>query len=127
MREPRPQVVAGPIEKNLRLIFQPAERARMDDPRPVALELGPIDVARLGIFSAPRFAGLLRERRQNARFVRLHFLAGLPTVPMAVAGSRIICHAGIILSVLSLCESGVPAFSLANARRPFIVSGSPSP
>ena len=126
MREPRPQMIAGPVQENLRLIFQAAKGARMNDPRAVALKLRPIDVPRLRIFPAARFAGLLRKRRQDTRFVRFHLLAGLPTIPMAVAASRIICHEPIIRSPPLLCQPGVPAFYLANPRRPFIVFASPT-
>src|ERR1019366_1849043 len=37
MREPRAQMVAGTIEENLRLVFEPAEGARVDDTVAVAL------------------------------------------------------------------------------------------
>ena len=37
MREPRAEMVAGAVEKNLRLVFEPAEGARMDDAVAVAL------------------------------------------------------------------------------------------
>jgi hypothetical protein len=126
MRQPRPQMIAGPVQENLRLIFQAAKGPRMNDPRAIALKLRPIDVARLRIFPAARFAGLLGKRRQDMRFVCFHLLAGLPTIPMAVAASRIICHEQIIRSPPLLCQPGVPAFYLANPRRPFIVSASPT-
>ena len=119
-------MITGPVQKNLRLIFKAAKGARMNDPRAIALKLRPIDVPRLRIFSAARFARLLGKRRQDMRFVRFHLLAGLPTIPMAVAPSRIICHERIILSRPLLCQPGVPAFCLANPRRPFIVSASPT-
>jgi hypothetical protein len=40
VREPRAQMVAGAVEKNLRLVFEPAEGARMDDAVAVALVMG---------------------------------------------------------------------------------------
>ena len=56
MRQPRAQMIAGPIEENLRLVFEPAKGPRMNDPRAIALKLRAIGVARLRIFSAPGFA-----------------------------------------------------------------------
>src|SRR2546423_3469291 len=97
-------MVAGAVKKNLRLIFQSTKRARMNDPRPVALEFRSVIVSRLRILSAARFTGFLREWRQNACFVLFHLFAGLPTGPIA---SRMICHARIILSPDALCESRV--------------------
>ena len=40
VREPRAQMVAGAVEENLRLVFQPAKGARMDDAIAVALIMG---------------------------------------------------------------------------------------
>jgi hypothetical protein len=40
MREPRAKMVARAIEEDLRLVFQTAERAAVDDPVAVALEIG---------------------------------------------------------------------------------------
>ena len=37
VRQPRAEMVAGAVEKNLRLVFEPAEGARMDDAVAVAL------------------------------------------------------------------------------------------
>ena len=48
MGQSRPQMVAGAVQKNLRLVFEPAKRARMNDPRAVALKFGAIGVARSG-------------------------------------------------------------------------------
>src|SRR6266571_1129676 len=80
MRQSRPQVVAGAVEKNLRLVFEPPERARVNDAGAVALKLSPISVALLRIFSAARVAGSLREWREGGALGRFHLFAGLPTV-----------------------------------------------
>ena len=45
----RAQMVAGAVEKNLGLVFQPAEGARMDDAVAVALVFGAPDGRRLGV------------------------------------------------------------------------------
>src|SRR5687767_2417226 len=92
MRQPRPQMIAGPVEKNLRLIFQAPEGSRMNDPGAVPLELGPVSVAGLGILAAPRLAGLLGKRRQDAQFVRLHLFPRLPTLPPALASRQLVRH-----------------------------------
>ena len=47
MRQARAQMVAGAVEKNLRFIFQAAERARMNDARTIPLKFGAIGVTRL--------------------------------------------------------------------------------
>ncbi len=79
MRQPRAQVIARAIEEDLRLVFQPAESARMNDPRPVALKLRPISVTSFGKSPPPRVARFLRERREHAAFVRLHRFTRFPT------------------------------------------------
>src|SRR5437763_3591001 len=55
----RAQVIAGPVEKHLRLVFQTAKRARMNDPRPIALKLCAKGMLWLRMFSAKRFARFL--------------------------------------------------------------------
>src|SRR6266513_626170 len=72
-------MIAGAVQKNLRLVFHPPKGARMNDPRPVALKFRSIRMARLGIFAAARVAGFLRKRRQRSPLSRLHLLASLPT------------------------------------------------
>ncbi len=52
----RAQMVAGAIEKNLRLVFQAAKSARMNDAGAIALKFGAIGVTRLGKLPAARFA-----------------------------------------------------------------------
>src|SRR5436853_6588326 len=78
MREPRAKMIAGPVEENLRLIFQAAESPRMNDPRAVALKLRAVIVTRLGIFSPTRVAGFLREGSERVALGRFHLLAGFP-------------------------------------------------
>ena len=46
MRQAGAQMVAGAVEKNLRLVFQAAERARMNDARTIPLKFGAIGVTR---------------------------------------------------------------------------------
>src|SRR5437016_4788051 len=80
MGQPRAQVIAGAVQENLRLIFEPAKCTRVNDPRAVALKLGPITVALLRIFSAARVTRFLGKRRERGAFGRLHFLACFPAV-----------------------------------------------
>src|SRR5215471_5119830 len=80
MRQPCAQMVARTVEKHLRLVFEPAKSARMNDPRAVALKFGAISVALLRIFSPARFARLLRERRERCSLSLFHLIARFPTV-----------------------------------------------
>src|SRR5438132_5984288 len=73
-------MVAGPVQENLGLVFEPPERARMNDPRTVALKLCPISVTWLGKYSSARLARFLRRRRESGAFSRFHLFAGLPTI-----------------------------------------------
>src|ERR1700730_14137417 len=92
MRQPRPKMIAGTGQENLRLVFKPPKRTRVNDPRAITLEFGPISMALLRIFSATRVAGLLRERRERGALGRLHCLARFP----AVLHHRIICSMSIL-------------------------------
>ena len=92
MRQPRPQMIAGAVEKNLRLIFQPAKGARMDDPRTVALKFRAEIMTRLGIFSPARFTGFLRKRSEDAALVRFHFFPSLPFAARNLRPARIFGH-----------------------------------
>src|SRR5438552_558518 len=96
MREPRAKMIAGPVQENLRLIFQAAKGPRMNDPRAVALKLRAVIVTRIGIFSPARVAGFLREGCEKAALVRFHFLPRLPALTRNGGASRIFCHNGII-------------------------------
>src|SRR3954454_2484795 len=64
MRQPRPQMIARPVEEDLRLVFQPAKRARMDDSRAIALKLGAKWMLRFPIIPTARFTRFLREPRE---------------------------------------------------------------
>ena len=56
MREPGAQMIRRSVEKNLRLVFQPAKRPRMNDPGAVALELHAVFVPRFREFPPARVA-----------------------------------------------------------------------
>ena len=70
VRDPRPVVVAGGVDEDLRLALQPAERLRVDDPVAVALERRP-DAALVFLAQPParlvRAHGERRERRLLGR------------------------------------------------------------
>src|SRR6266478_1277147 len=91
MGQPRPKMVAGAVQENLRLVFKPAKRARVNDASAVTLKLGPIGVALLSILSAARVARFLREWRERGALGRFHFLARFPDV----LHHRIICWMSI--------------------------------
>ena len=74
--EPRAEMVARAVEKNLRLVFEPAEGARVDDAVTVALVLGAPFGRRLGMFAAARVAAELREGREDLPLDLLQFLSG---------------------------------------------------
>ena len=73
-------MIGRPIQKNLRLIFQSPERARVNNPRPIALEFRPVKMPRLREFAPARVARFLRERRERASLIRLYLLAPFPTL-----------------------------------------------
>jgi len=64
VRHPRPVMIAGAVEENLRLVFEPAKRAAVDDPVPVALEIEPETVLVLGMQTPARRGTILRVRRE---------------------------------------------------------------
>src|SRR5438132_13888008 len=102
MGQPRAQMIAGAVQENLRLIFEPAKCTRMNDAGTVALKLRPIGMALFGIFSSARLAGLLRERREGGALGRFHLLSRSPTV----------FHLAInpLMSILSLALQPFPIF-----------------
>ncbi len=57
VREARAEMIAGAVEKNLRLVFEPAEGARMDDAVAVALIMRAPVGRRFGM-SRPRVSPL---------------------------------------------------------------------
>ena len=52
VRQARAEMIARAVQKNLRLVFQPAKGARMNDAGAIALKLRPISMTRFGIFRA---------------------------------------------------------------------------
>src|SRR5688572_4255406 len=116
MRQPRPQMVASAVKKNLRLIFQPPEGSGMNDSGPVPLKLGPVSVAGLGILATARLTGLLGERRQHAQFIRLHLLPRLPTLAPAIASRQIIRHDRLFFARGALASSELGVLSSDSAR-----------
>ena len=75
VRQPRAEMIARAVEKNLRLVFEPAERARMNDAVAVALVLRAPGWRRLVVFSPARVAAELRVRRENLPFDLFQFLS----------------------------------------------------
>ena len=76
VREPRAEVIAGAVEKNLGLVFQPAEGARMNDAVAVALVLRAPERWWFLKLSPTRVAAELRIRREDLAFEGFEFLAG---------------------------------------------------
>jgi len=72
------EMVAGAVEKDLRLIFEAAERARMNDARTIPLKFGAIGVTRLRVLPPTRSARFLSNGRQRCAFPLLHLFARLP-------------------------------------------------
>src|SRR2546426_8454858 len=107
MGQPRAQMIAGAVQENLRLIFEPAKCTRMNDAGTVALKLRPIGMALFGIFSSARLAGLLRERREGGALGRFHLLSRSPTV----------FHLAInpLMSILSVAREPLPIFRVMPA------------
>src|SRR5207244_11971602 len=100
MGQPRAQMIAGAVQENLRLIFEPAKCTRMNDAGTVALKLRPRGMALFGIFSSARLAALLRERRDGGALRRFHLLSRSPTA----------CHLALnpMLTILSLALLPLP-------------------
>lgn len=87
-----PEMIAGAVKENLRLVLEPAKRARMNDASPVALKFGAISVAGLRKFSPPRVARFLGERRKDSPLVSFHFFSRLPALSGTLRATRIIRH-----------------------------------
>src|SRR5438067_2407754 len=85
MGQPRPQMIAGSVQKNLGLVFHSAKRARMNDPRPVALKFSAKGVTRLRILAPTRIGRLLRKRRQGRLLRGFHLLTRSPRILHAFA------------------------------------------
>ena len=73
-------MVTGPVEENLRLILQPAKRARVNDPCAIALKFSAIGVARLGVLPPTRVAGFLSKRREQSALCSLDLRTCLPAL-----------------------------------------------
>src|SRR6266545_8228016 len=69
------QVIASPVQENLRFVLEPAKSARMNDPRPVALKFRAIPMAWFWAFSTARVTGFFGKRREHGAFARFHFFA----------------------------------------------------
>ena len=75
VREPRAQMVAGAVEENLRLVFQPAKGARVDDAVAVALVFACASrAAASGCFAPAGVAAELRVGREDLPFELFQFL-----------------------------------------------------
>ena len=84
MRQAGAEMIAGPIQENLRLIFQAPKRARMNNARPVALKLRAISVA------APRNTSARASRPIFARTARGFVARPLPFLPVSsIAEARL--------------------------------------
>ena len=70
VRDPRPVVVAGRVDEDLGLPFQPPERLRVDDPVAIALERRPYAALVLLASAAPRLVGADGERRERRLLLR---------------------------------------------------------
>src|SRR3981081_1637866 len=92
MRQTRAEMIAGAIQENLGLVFQAPKRPRMNNARAIALKFSAVAMAQLGMFSPPRLAGLLRERRADTKLVRLHLFPCLPNPGPKHRATRIIRH-----------------------------------
>jgi hypothetical protein len=67
------QMVACPIQKNLRLVFHPSKRTRMDNAGAIALKFCAIGVSRLRVFPSARFPRFFRKRRKHCALGCFHF------------------------------------------------------
>ena len=122
-------MIARAIQENLRLVFEPAKCARVNDASAVALKLGPISMTRFGIFSAARITRFLRKRRQRGELGRFHLLARLPTIARNTCrGRRFLAHATIIrrLSILASPESRFAEAGIAKFVPLFVRPFAPS-
>ena len=73
--QPGAEMIAGAVEKDLRLVFQPAEGAGMDDPVAVALILGTPFGRRLGMFASAGVAAELSIGGKRLSLNLFQFLA----------------------------------------------------
>jgi hypothetical protein len=73
--QPRAQVIAGAVEENLRLVFEAAKCARVNDAIPITLVLGAPLGRRFNEFSTARVATELRVRREGLPFDLFQFFS----------------------------------------------------
>src|SRR5262245_66146942 len=73
--QPRPVVIAGRREEDLRLVLETAERFAVNDAIAVALERGPDIVFALGPEPAARRGAVCRLRRQRLQLTSLGSVA----------------------------------------------------
>ena len=73
VRESRAQMIAGAIEKYLRLVFQAAECAAVDDPSAVTLVFRAVRVGWLFMCATGCIAAFLRPWRERHAFLRFEF------------------------------------------------------
>src|ERR1035437_2912364 len=71
-------MITGAVEKNLRLIFQPAESAGVNDPGAVPLVLRAIGVGRFRILATAGVSRFLRKRSEGLSLGLLHLLPRFP-------------------------------------------------
>ena len=95
MREARAEQVAFVIHEHLGLVFEPAERRRMDDAVAVALEFGARAGRRFRIAAAARSRGVGRVRREMCfqRVLREHGARRRTRLPfMLYVVAAPVCH-----------------------------------
>src|SRR4030095_1743853 len=132
MSQARAQVIACSVQKNLRLVLEPAKSTRMNNTRPVALKFHAVFVPGLRIFSTARVARFLGKWREGSALRRLHCLSrpgagsvASPTVlqlhvPSELPGSGseprgrslldcLLAHAAIISLLSTLDQPGLAA------------------
>jgi hypothetical protein len=68
-------MIAGPIQENLRLIFEPAKGTRVNDASAIALKFRAIGVTGFRMFSTARIARFVCKWREHAPLIGLHLLA----------------------------------------------------
>src|SRR5262245_31822164 len=73
--QPCAEMVAGSVEDNLRLVFEPAERLGMDDASPITLEFRPVGMMRLGMLTAGGICRALGIRCESVVLDLLEFSA----------------------------------------------------
>src|SRR5207247_1021082 len=76
MSQPRAEVVARAVQENLRLVLQPAKRARVDHAVPVPVEMRAAFRRVFWVFAPACLGAELGVRRQKLALALLQFLAG---------------------------------------------------